>query len=570
MGGAFTGKSHICVSGDTMADFTSSVYFPFVRLSDKPPKKFLIRLDRFLSRCLDIIIAATGLIFLSPFFILIGIRIMRETPGPVFFKGLRLGRFGREFRIYKFRTMYEDPTSYQGTRVTANGDGRITPLGHWLRDTKINELPQLWNVLIGDMSLVGPRPEDCELALEWPEDVRSQLLSVRPGITSPASIVYHDEEKLLEGASFMEDYFHTILPSKLRLDLLYIKNRSIFTDLDIIFWTGITLLPTLRNKPIPSRLLYFGPLSQFMSRFMNWFVVDFFLSLTAVWMGGLIWRAFGPINVGIFTSFLASFGFAFCFSLINLLFGLNRISWSKARAQTALDLVFSSAFAVGIMLIFNQFISKTPLYPTGMFVISGMVAAALFITVRYRERLITSLMSRWVKARHVAGAVGERVLVVGAGEMGEFATWFFGRGDFVHAFSVVGFIDDDPRLGNIVVAGKTVIGSSDEIPKIVERHDVGVIIFAITNIDEAQRKRIIDICLGTRARLVMFPDLMAIIKDCLVTLEEPGKISNAMPMPERALDQASVTGFLTQLDELIAEGKTIEARESIIHYKESL
>ena len=546
------------------------LYFPFVRLSDKPPKKFLIRLDRFLSRCLDIIVAAVGLIFLSPFFILIGILIKRETPGPVFFKGSRLGRFAREFRIYKFRTMFEHPTSYQGNRVTAIGDGRITPLGHWLRDTKVNELPQLWNVLIGDMSLVGPRPEDCELALEWPEEVREQLLSVRPGITSPASIVYHDEEKLLNGASIMEDYFHTILPSKLRLDLLYIKNRSILSDLDIIFWTGIALLPTLRNKPIPSKLLYFGPLSQFMSRFMNWFVVDFLLSLTAVWLGGLIWRAFGPINVGIFASFLASFGFAFCFSLINLLFGLNRISWAKARAQSAIDLVLSSAFAVGVMLFFNYFISDIPLFPTGMFVVSGMLAAALFIIMRFRERLFTSVMSRWVKARHVAEAVGERVLVVGAGEMGEFATWFFSRGDFVRAFNVVGFIDDNPRLGNIVVAGKTVIGSSDEIPKIVERRDVGVIIFAITNIDEAQRQRIIDICLNTRARLVMFPDLMAIIKDSLDAIDEPKKMSYAPSLLAQALEQASVSCFLTELDELIAEGKTLEARERIVHYKESL
>ena len=568
MGESFYWGIEYFVSGDTMADFTTSVYFPFVRLSDKPPKKFLLRLDRFLSRCIDIIVAAGGLLFLSPFLLLIGIRIKRETPGPVFFKGPRLGKNGREFKIYKFRTMYEVPSSYQGNRVTASGDERITPLGRWLRDTKVNELPQLWNVLIGDMSLVGPRPEDCELALEWPEDVREQLLSVRPGITSPASIVYHDEEKLLNGASIMEDYFHTILPSKLRLDLLYIKNRSILTDLDIIFWTGIALLPALRNKPIPSKLLYFGPVSQFMSRFMNWFAVDFLLSLAAVWIGGLIWRAFGPINVGVVASFLASFAFAFCFSLINLLFGLNRISWAKARAQTAFELVLSSGFAVGIMLFINLFISFPPLFPAGMFVVSGGVAALLFISVRFRERLITSLMSRWVKARHVAGAVGERVLVVGAGEMGEFATWFFTRGDFLRAFSVVGFIDDDPRLGNIVVAGKTVVGSSDEIPLIVERRDVGVIVFAITNIDEAQRDRIIDICLGTRARVVMFPDLMAIIKDSLASVEEPKKAAVAPRVTGKTPEQSSVTGFLTQLDELIANGKTFEAREKISQYRE--
>ena len=498
-----------------MADFTTSVYFPFVRQSEKPQKRFLLTLDRFLRRFVDIIVAMIGLILLSPALILISILVKRDTPGPVFFGGSRLGKNGREFKIYKFRTMFEHPASYQGNRVTADGDDRITPLGHWLRDTKVNELPQLWNVLIGDMSLVGPRPEDPQLAMGWPKEVREQLLSVRPGITSPASIIYRDEEKMLNGSSMMEDYFHKILPSKLRLDLLYIRNRTILTDLDIIFWTGIALLPTLRNKPIPGRMLYFGPLSQFMSRFMNWFVVDFLLSLIAVWVGGLVWRSFGPINVGWLESFLASFGIALCFSLINMSFGLNRISWSKARAQTAIALIFSCAFAVAILLFINLFISFPPLFPDGLFAVSGVVAVLLFIMARFRERLFTSVMSRWVKARNVSQAVGERVLVVGAGEMGEFAAWFFTRSDFARAFNVVGYIDDDPRLGNIVVAGKTVIGCSEDIPDIVEKFDVGVVVFAITRIDDAQRKRIVEICSTTQARLVMFPDLMAIIKELL-------------------------------------------------------
>ena len=144
-------------------------------------------LFNFLKRLADLILSGAGLLILSPFFGLIAILIKREGPGPVFYRGPRSGRFGREFGILKFRTMTETAESYNGPRITAKDDKRITSLGKWLRDTKLNELPQLWNVLVGDMSLVGPRPEDPEIVKSWPEDARREILSIRPGITSPAS-----------------------------------------------------------------------------------------------------------------------------------------------------------------------------------------------------------------------------------------------------------------------------------------------------------------------------------------------------------------------------------------------
>jgi lipopolysaccharide/colanic/teichoic acid biosynthesis glycosyltransferase len=209
---------------------------------------------RILKRVFDIFVSAMGLLLLSPFFVLFAILIKYDSPGPVFFRGPRLGKNGKIFNILKFRTMYERPESYQGFRITARGDDRITRLGKWLRDTKINELPQLWNVLIGEMSLVGPRPEDPKLAEVWPAEVRAEILSVRPGITSPASISYHDEEKLLSQDNLMGDYVENILPDKLRLDRLYVRHYSFLTDLDAIFWTGIVLLPRIDR---PTRRLAF-------------------------------------------------------------------------------------------------------------------------------------------------------------------------------------------------------------------------------------------------------------------------------------------------------------------------
>ncbi len=549
-----------------MADFTTSVYYPYVRQSEPSRKRFFKVADRFLSRCLDIIIAAAGLLLLGPLLLIIGILIKRDTPGPILYRGLRLGKDGKVFKILKFRTMFECPQSYQGTRVTANGDERITPLGHWLRDTKINELPQLWNVLRGDMSLVGPRPEDPDIAMQWPEDVRRKMTSVRPGITSPASIIYRNEEKMLSGASLMEDYVDKIMPSKLRLDLLYIRNRNVLTDLDIIFWTAVAFLPTLRGKPIPGRSLYFGPLSQFMSRFVNWFCVDFLLSLLAVWMGGVAYRLIRVIDVGWWHSFVASFGMALCFSLVNALLGLNRISWAKARAQSAIELLLSTFISTMVLLALNWYVQAFT-FPTLMIVISSAIAAFFFIVARYRERLFTGLVNRLLNYRKVARTVGERVLIIGAGDMGEFAAWFFTRAEFAKTFSVIGYVDDDPKLANVRVADKTVLGVTEEIPAIVDKYDVGVVVFAITRIEEPERKRILEICANTPARLVMFPDLIAIIKKSMAaagnTKSQPVQLAPVMAA-------AASSGFLDELDGLIRGGKTEEAHQLIEQYRKAI
>jgi lipopolysaccharide/colanic/teichoic acid biosynthesis glycosyltransferase len=198
-------------------------------------------------RIFDIVAAFIGLILLAPLFLLLAVLIKRDSPGPIFFWGQRIGRNGRLFRILKFRTMYETEESYNGLRVTSMDDDRVTSLGKWLRDTKLNELPQLWNVLIGDMSLVGPRPEDPSIAKTWPTRIARELLSVRPGITSPASVVYRDEESMLHAGDVMRKYLHELSPDKMRLDQLYVRYRSFWLDIDVIFWT-VLLFPG--SKPI--------------------------------------------------------------------------------------------------------------------------------------------------------------------------------------------------------------------------------------------------------------------------------------------------------------------------------
>ena len=205
--------------------------------------QFSTRSSALLKRSFDIIISTIALVLFAPIFVLISVAIKRDSPGPVLYKGLRLGRNGRSFNIIKFRTMSETPQSYSGPRVTAHDDPRITRVGRWLRDTKLNEFPQFWNVLKGEMSLVGPRPEDPEFAQKWPRAAWNDILSVRPGITSPATIQYINEEKFLSIHNVEQKYLAELSPDKVKLDQLYIRDRSLLLDLNILFRTVLMLLP---------------------------------------------------------------------------------------------------------------------------------------------------------------------------------------------------------------------------------------------------------------------------------------------------------------------------------------
>jgi lipopolysaccharide/colanic/teichoic acid biosynthesis glycosyltransferase len=506
---------------------------------------------------MDILASTLGLVCLSPFFALIAILIRLDSPGPVFYRGPRLGKGGKTFSMLKFRSMYERPESYEGPPVTGQDDQRITPLGQFLRNAKINELPQLWNVLKGEMSLVGPRPEDPKLAEEWPEDVRNELLSVRPGVTSPASVVYHDEEKKLPlgGDSLMAAYLEEILPSKLRLDQLYIRNRSILTDLDVIFWTAVIMLPRLREREIPNYMLYAGPLWQFASRVLSRFTIDFMVAVASVGVAWGIWRLDGPMYLGLVTDFSLALASALLFSLINAALGLNRVSWEKAPPNRVIELAFSTGLTtLIIVVVLPQFHLKHPI-PPGLIILSGMLALFGFILARYRERLLTGAASRWLGARRGASELGERVLIVGAGNLGQLVSWMLQRSEFVHSFSIVGMVDDDPRKRDMEVDTCKVLGSSADLPGLVEKYNVGVIIFAINEIGDEERERILSVCRQTRARLALFPDLVEVIKSHLSNGNERQTDTN-----NKNYDAGGLIARLDELDALLAEGDLVTAR----------
>ncbi len=183
-----------------------------------------------MKRLFDVAISAAGLVMTSPVILIAALAVKLESQGPAFYSGPRVGKDGRTFRLLKLRTMRQQAA---GPAVTAGDDPRITSVGRLLRRTKIDELPQLFNVLRGDMSLVGPRPEDPKyVAMYSPEQRR--VLAVRPGITGPTVLAFINEEELLRGGDAESLYVTNVMPQKIAADLQYVQSATFARDFSIL------------------------------------------------------------------------------------------------------------------------------------------------------------------------------------------------------------------------------------------------------------------------------------------------------------------------------------------------
>ena len=185
-------------------------------------------------RLFDLLVSSAALLILLPLLLAVALAVRIDSPGPVFFRQQRVGRGGVLFCIHKFRTMQLDAPS-RGPQVTLQHDARITRVGRALRHYRLDEMPQLIDVLRGRMSLVGPRPEVPHFVAHYPADLRAQVLAVRPGITDPASLAHLDEAQLLAGSADPErTYIELILPRKLALQARYAASATLWTDLSVL------------------------------------------------------------------------------------------------------------------------------------------------------------------------------------------------------------------------------------------------------------------------------------------------------------------------------------------------
>jgi len=194
-----------------------------------------------LKRAFDVIVSASVVVIALPLWLAVAIAIKLDSPGPVFHRAMRIGKAGAPFALFKFRSMVSDAAN-QGPRITRDGDPRITRVGRWLRKLKIDEMPQLLNVLKGEMSIVGPRPEDPRYVAHYTPQQRGVLRAL-PGMASPAFVKYRHEEEVLAsaGQDTEEAYVRLVLPDKLRLDLEYIERQSFGYDLAILLQAAASL-----------------------------------------------------------------------------------------------------------------------------------------------------------------------------------------------------------------------------------------------------------------------------------------------------------------------------------------
>jgi lipopolysaccharide/colanic/teichoic acid biosynthesis glycosyltransferase len=203
-----------------------------------PASELLRLLQAGLKRTVDIAVSAAILLLALPLILAVSLLVRAESPGPVFYRARRVGRGGRPLRMLKFRKMHHNAT---GAPLTMSEDDRFTRVGRVLAKTKIDELPQLWHVLNGEMSLIGPRPEDPNFVAERFDDY-ADILAVRPGVTGLSQIAFAEESTILCKVDPVEHYRSRIFPQKIRLDRMYAERPSLRMDLSILFWTCAAVL----------------------------------------------------------------------------------------------------------------------------------------------------------------------------------------------------------------------------------------------------------------------------------------------------------------------------------------
>ena len=468
-------------------------------------------------RTFDILFSIVGMLLLLPVLVGIAVVIGLDSSGPILYKGLRVGRRGQRFKILKFRTMYETPESHRGPKVTAQDDPRITRVGRFLRTTKLNELPQLVNVLRGEMSFVGPRPEDPSFVEHYTEKQR-EVVSVRPGITGLASVLYAREEELLRTSETNQTYLGSILPKKLNLDLLYVRNQSFLLDLDVLVRTFMVLVPRFGRAALKKEDVLRGPV-RILRRHLGWFAIDSAVAFGSIAASGLVWRASQPLDVGFGSSVLAAVVITSVFSITNLFTGVSHAQWEHASITEAVKITASVLLSTALLLLMNVVVME-PAFPLGMLLLSGFLAASGFLIARLVRRLRKALRSRASQSSRVGEAAPEKVIVVGSGETGQLTIRLLQRSQSGAAFHLAGVVDDDLNKLGKSIHGVPIMGLCDSIAEVVSERDIDLIVFAIQDIDAKRRNEIIADCCETAARTVIAPDLFSFMRNEIADIGE--------------------------------------------------
>jgi FlaA1/EpsC-like NDP-sugar epimerase/lipopolysaccharide/colanic/teichoic acid biosynthesis glycosyltransferase len=451
-------------------------------------------------RGFDFVIATVALVVLSPAFLVIALLIKRDSPGPVFYRGERVGRNGTRFRVYKFRTMVPD-ADRGGPGIPALDDPRITRFGRRLRRSGLDKLPQLINVVRGEMSLVGPRPEIPEIADRYPP-LFQRLLALRPGITSTASLAYGNEERLI--GTNPSRYVEVILPDRLALEIRYLLRRSVWTDLRIIVQT-VGVVFGLDS-------VAFRWLARSVRRHLPWLLLDAPV-IVAAFYGALFLRLldFPAQQVSGYLKALTSWilPLVALYLLMNSLWGVHRRIWRFATAADVRPIFAATLTATAVALAADQS-SRTAgarVLPLGVILLGGFFSACGMVFIRYRSRLL-----RGLSAGNRGDGEGSRAIIFGAGDAGQHLALRLLTHEAGEEYDLIGFADDDPRKRGQRIHGLPVLGGRLELGHIVQRQRVDLIIIAINNVRGEDLRQILTAAQNTPAQIRIIPNLFEVVR----------------------------------------------------------
>jgi FlaA1/EpsC-like NDP-sugar epimerase/lipopolysaccharide/colanic/teichoic acid biosynthesis glycosyltransferase len=440
-----------------------------------------------IKRCIDLVLACLGLLLVLPLFPLIGLLIKLDSRGPVLYRCDRIGKDGKLFQMYKFRTMFETPLPV-GASVCPQDDPRVTPFGRLLRRTKINELPQLLNIFKGEMTFVGPRPEAPDLAALYPEYARA-IFTVTPGLVGPNQILGRNEEEWYPPDVDPQRYYiEDILPKKLPLDLEYVRHPSLVKD---VYYLGLGLKETI-CKAISWKLVLQNKSQLYLLG------IDALLSMLSfglahlVRFGGIAHEMDLPTFVGLLPVVV----------LIRLpcfvYFGLYR---TLIRYLSSLDIwnVLKAIITSSVLCIVLTFLFAFYTFPRSILLLDGVCLFVLMTAVRLGLRLLHARQGRVPTAEEQK----RRVLIFGAGDAG--ALVFRCLRASHEAYEVVGFLDDDPAKRHKTLYGCKVRGNRFNLAALVQLYQVHEVLLALPSAPAREIAAIIQACQNVGVPYRFFP-----------------------------------------------------------------
>jgi lipopolysaccharide/colanic/teichoic acid biosynthesis glycosyltransferase len=473
-----------------------------------------------LPRWLEFLLALISLILLLPLLLVVAVIVKLTSKGPVLFRQERVGRFGKNFMLYKFRTMR---VGNRGPQVTIKKDNRITWIGNILRKTKLDELPELWNIVRGDLSIVGPRPEVPNY-VSLANPLWQEVLQVRPGITDTVTLRLRNEEEMLAAAKDPEQYYLDVLqPEKLKGYLSYLQNRSLKSDLWVIKETFVAIVFPFESPPPGIEEEHTQTENQqqksFIADVFNFgrikVIADFVILVLAFIVSYLLRFEF-VIPKEIYRDvFIQTVMVVMLEYFILYISNIRKFIWryiSLAELSTFVRAAIFSAVPLIILRLTLSYSWHELRIPLSVILMNSIYAFGGLMGIRIFRRL---MFERYEKRKISARTLSDNrkpVFLIGAGRAGQMAAREITlRGD--SNFEIKGFIDDDISKQGKVILGIKVCGTTKDLSRLTKEMNVDNAILTIAHAPAEELQRIVEICDEAELNLRIMPGLYKLIDD---------------------------------------------------------